>query len=75
MDSYNLGCGWGGIEKVLECINVKVLVIGIYFDVLFLVEEQVMLAMYILQVQFEFIDSIYGYDGFFIEFVEIGCLV
>lgn len=74
MDSHNLGRGRGGIEKALERITAKALVIGIHSDVLFPVEEQAKLAMHLPQAHLELIDSTYGHDGFLIEFAEISRL-
>lgn len=74
MDSHNLGRGRGGIEKALEQITAKALVIGIHSDVLFPVEEQATMALHIPQAQLELIDSTYGHDGFLIEFAEISRL-
>jgi homoserine O-acetyltransferase/O-succinyltransferase len=71
MDSHNVGRGRGGVQKALQQIKAKALVIGIHSDVLFPVEEQALLATHIPQAQLELIDSTYGHDGFLIEFAEI----
>lgn len=75
MDSNNVGRGRGSIEKVLNDIKTKCLIVGISSDVLFPIGEQEFLAQYIPNAQFEIIDSDYGHDGFLIEFEKIGKLL
>ena len=71
MDSQNVGRERGGIKKALLSIKARTLVIGISSDVLFPVEEQQFLAKYINGAQLEVIESIYGHDGFLIEYGQL----
>lgn len=75
MDSHNLGRERGSVEAALEQIETPTLVIGIQSDVLFPIEEQHFLAKHIPKASFEWIDSMYGHDGFLIEFEAITKLV
>lgn len=71
MDSQNIGRGRGGLQSALLQIQAKTLIIGISSDVLFPVKEQEFLAKYINGAQLEVIDSIYGHDGFLIEYGQL----
>ncbi|MFZ8477593.1 hypothetical protein ACO1MN_15140, partial [Staphylococcus aureus] len=64
-----------GIEKALETIKAKTLVIGISSDLLFPKIEQEQLAFYIPDSQLAVIDSQFGHDGFLLEFDAITSLV
>lgn len=75
MDSHNVGRGRLGIEKALAMIKAKTLVIGIQSDVLFPIEEQMILANHIPNAQIELLDSIYGHDGFLVEFETIAGII
>ncbi len=68
MDSHHLGRDRGGVAAALQQIRTPCLVVGIASDVLFPLEEQALIARYIPDAQLEVIDSIYGHDGFLIEF-------
>jgi homoserine O-acetyltransferase len=52
----------------LSRITAKTLIIGINSDVLFPKEEQKFLRNHIAGSRFQLIDSIYGHDGFLIEY-------
>lgn len=67
MDSHNVGRNRGGIEKALGQIQAQTLVIGIDSDLLFPVQEQIILAEHIPGAIFQSIQSIYGHDGFLVE--------
>lgn len=67
MDSHNLGRGRESVEKALSKIRAKTLVLGITSDILFPVDEQRFLALFIPRASYREIDSIYGHDGFLIE--------
>ena len=67
-DSHDVGRGRGRVEESLKAIKAKTLVIGISSDVLFPPEEQEFLAKHIPNAQYALIDSMYGHDGFLIEF-------
>jgi homoserine O-acetyltransferase len=67
-DSHDIGRGRGSLEEVLGKISTKTLVIGISSDVLFPPTEQEFLAKHIPNATFALIESLYGHDGFLIEF-------
>lgn len=68
MDSHNVGRDRGGIEHALSQIQARTLVMGISSDILFPIEEQQRIAEGIEGADFQSIDSLYGHDGFLIEF-------
>lgn len=68
MDSHHVGRGRGGAEAALKSIQAKALVIGIESDILFPLAEQQYLAGHIPDATLEVITSIYGHDGFLVEF-------
>jgi homoserine O-acetyltransferase/O-succinyltransferase len=72
MDSHNIGRGRGSIEKALQTIKAKTLLIGITSDVLFPVSEQIFLSKHIPNAAYNEIDSLFGHDGFLIETEKIG---
>jgi homoserine O-acetyltransferase len=55
------------VQQALSKITSKVLVTGIESDLLFPVEEQLLLTRYLNGATFKLIDSPYGHDGFLIE--------
>jgi len=67
MDSHNLGRARISIEKSLNQISAKTLVIGISSDILFPNTEQELIAANIKNSELKIIDSFYGHDGFLIE--------
>ena len=71
MDAQNVGRGRGGIEKALQKIKSKTTAIGINTDLLFPVSEQRLIAENISGSQFTAINSLYGHDGFLLEFEQI----
>ena len=71
MDSQNVGRGRGGIEKALKRIKAKSLFLGINNDILFPVAEQKMLAGVVEDARYDELDSIYGHDGFLLEFEKL----
>lgn len=71
MDSHNVGRNRGGIAKALEQIKATTLIIGIQTDILFPIEEQILLADLIPNARLMVIDSVYGHDGFLTEFKVI----
>ena len=71
MDSHHLGRNRGGAESALQQIQAKALVIGIESDILFPLHEQKYLAQHIQNASLEVITSIYGHDGFLVEFDQI----
>ncbi len=71
MDSHNVGRNRGNIGNALNTIKAKVLVIGIKSDILFPVQEQKFITSNIKNAKLQLIDSLYGHDGFLIEFEKI----
>jgi homoserine O-acetyltransferase len=67
-DSHDVGRNRGGIQKALETVLAKTLVIGITSDILFPPIEQEKIAQFIPNAKYVEIDSTYGHDGFLIEF-------
>jgi homoserine O-acetyltransferase len=71
MDSHHVGRGRAGTEEALQQIKAKTLAIGVTTDILFPVSEQQFLANNIPGANFIAIDSLYGHDGFLLEFDQI----
>ncbi len=68
MDSHNVGRNRGSILNALAQVKARTLVVGIRSDILFPPSEQQFLARHIPDAAYEEIDSLYGHDGFLIEF-------
>ena len=75
MDAHDVGRGRGGVETALQRIRAHTLVIGIETDLLFPLPEQRSLASMIPGAAFQTIYSLYGHDGFLLEFEQIGQLI
>lgn len=75
MDSHNVGRGRVSVSEALKSITAKAVVIGIESDLLFPIEEQKLLASEITNARFEKIDSIYGHDGFLIEYEQLAKII
>lgn len=71
MDSHNVGRGRGTVEKALQKIKAKALAIGITSDILFPVNEQKLIAENIPKGKYVEIHSLYGHDGFLLEYEQI----
>jgi homoserine O-acetyltransferase len=71
MDSHNVGRDREGIVAALQAIKAKTLLIGIESDLLFPVGEQEFLASKIAGARLELIHSLYGHDGFLVEFDQL----
>ena len=71
MDSHNVGRNRGGIVHALGLVKAKTLVLGIKSDLLFPLTEQQFLARHIPDAVFQEIDSLYGHDGFLIEYKQL----
>jgi homoserine O-acetyltransferase len=71
MDTHNVGRGRKSAEAALQNIKAKALVIGITSDILFPVNEQQFIAKNIKEGSFKAIHSLYGHDGFLLEFHQI----
>lgn len=75
MDSHNMARNrGGGIKDVLAAINMPACVVAISSDVLYPPIEQQFLARYIPSSRFHQIDSLYGHDGFLLEFEALGAI-
>jgi len=75
MDSHNVGRGRKTIEAALQKIKAETLVIGIENDVLYPINEQKFLAEHIPNSKFETIHSLFGHDGFLVEFDQFKNIV
>jgi homoserine O-acetyltransferase len=71
MDAHNVGRGRGTIEYALQKIKAKTCAIGITTDILFPVNEQQFIAENIHGAEFFTINSLYGHDGFLLEYEQI----
>lgn len=71
MDSHNVGRKRESIELALRSIKAKTLVVGIDSDILFPLHEQRFLADTIPQARLEVMSSLYGHDGFLVEFEQL----
>ncbi|PWJ58297.1 homoserine O-acetyltransferase [Dyadobacter jejuensis] len=71
MDSHNVGRNRGGIVHALGMVKAKTLVLGIKSDILFPPAEQQFLARHIPMATYQEIDSLYGHDGFLIEYKQL----
>jgi len=74
-DSHNVGRGRNSCESALASIKARTLVIGISSDLLFPPSEQGYLARHIPNTQLAVINSLYGHDGFLLEFQQIETLL
>jgi homoserine O-acetyltransferase/O-succinyltransferase len=75
MDSHQVGRGRSGISAALKKIKAKTHLIGITGDLLFTEKEQVFLNENIPGASLHMIPSIYGHDGFLLEFDAISGIV
>ena len=74
-DSHNLGRGRGGVEKALQSIKARTLVVSITSDILFPPEEHEIFAQNIPDVRNHVIDSDFGHDGFLVESEKLDGLI
>jgi homoserine O-acetyltransferase len=75
MDSHNVGRGRSSAERALALIRAKTLVVSIASDILFPPSEQEFLGQHIPGARVVTIDSIYGHDGFLVEFNTLNRLI
>jgi homoserine O-acetyltransferase len=71
MDSHNVGRHRESVKDALHHIKAKALIIGIDSDILFPVSEQKFLAEHIPNATYHEITSLYGHDGFLVEFEQL----
>jgi homoserine O-acetyltransferase/O-succinyltransferase len=75
MDSHNVGRNRASVKESLNGITARTLVIGIDTDLLFPVIEQRFLADNIPNAQYQEITSLYGHDGFLVEFDQLDSML
>jgi homoserine O-acetyltransferase len=68
MDNHNVGRGRGSVKEALHRIQTKTLVVGIDSDLFYPLEEQRLIADSISDSRLRVINSLYGHDGFLVEF-------
>jgi homoserine O-acetyltransferase len=71
MDSHNVGRNRAGVAEALRRIKARTLVVGIDSDLLFPVHEQKFIAEQIPDARLEIMSSLYGHDGFLVEFEQL----
>jgi homoserine O-acetyltransferase len=71
MDSHHVGRNRESAVAALQRIAARTLVIGLKSDLLFPLSEQKYLAQHIPHAQLAVIDSVYGHDGFLLEYAAI----
>jgi homoserine O-acetyltransferase len=72
MDAHNVGRNRGSVPDALKRVQADTLVLSISSDILFPSREQEFLAKHIPGAKYRHIDSIYGHDGFLLEYDQIG---
>lgn len=75
MDSHNVGRGRESVKAALQKITADTLVVGIESDVLYPISEQRFLADNIVNAKLEKIPSLFGHDGFLVEFDQLKSIV
>lgn len=75
MDSHDVGRNRGSVQQALGLIQARTLIIGIFTDILFPPDEQLFLSEHIKDAEVHIINSMYGHDGFLLEFDAIGKLI
>jgi homoserine O-acetyltransferase len=71
MDAHHVGRGRGGAEQALQRIRAKTCVIGIDTDLLYPLQEQAFIARFVPGAYLEVLESIYGHDGFLLEYAKL----
>lgn len=75
MDSHHVGRGRDGVYNALKMIKANTLVVGIDSDVLFPLTEQQFLSENIEGADLAVISSLYGHDGFLLEFEQLSNII
>lgn len=75
MDSHNLGRNRGSVEEALARITAKTMVMAVDSDLLFPPAEQQFIVDHVAGAKLETIHSLYGHDGFLLEFDKISELI
>ena len=71
MDGHDIGRDRGEISDVLRAVQARTLSIGISSDLLFPPQEQQFLAEHIPGAHYAEIHSLYGHDGFLVEYDQL----
>ncbi len=71
MDLHNVGRNRPSVTNALSQVKAHTLVVGISSDILFQPSEQKFLARHIPDAEYQEIDSLYGHDGFLIEYKQL----
>jgi len=76
MDSHNISRGRDeSIEGVLKTIKAHACCIGLNTDILYPVSEQMFLVAHIPGSEYHEIESLYGHDGFLLEFEQLNLIL
>lgn len=75
MDSHHVARDRKSAEDALKKIKARTLVVGIDSDILFPISEQEYLARHIPNARLETISSLYGHDGFLVEFQQLNTIL
>ncbi|MBS1545239.1 MAG: homoserine O-acetyltransferase [Bacteroidetes bacterium] len=75
MDSHHVGRNRKSAEWALAQVKSRTLIIGIQSDLLFTLSEQQFLAEHIQGATLEVLHSLYGHDGFLVEFDQLNHLL
>lgn len=75
MDCHDVGRGRGGIERALGRITAKSIVVRISGDILFTSRDERFLAENISGCSYYELTSMYGHDGFLIEYGKISAII
>lgn len=75
IDSHNIGRGRGGIEKTLNAISTRTLVIGISSDQLLPTHMQKQMVNDLPNATYKEIKSDYGHDGFLVETEKLSHII
>lgn len=75
MDSHNVGRGRSSVKNALSQVKARTLVIGIDTDILFPTTEQKFIAEHVPSAQYREVTSLYGHDGFLVEFDQLDTIL
>jgi homoserine O-acetyltransferase/O-succinyltransferase len=75
MDTHNLARGREKLENLLQSIGQRTLIVGISSDFLCPVAEQKFIAAHMPNAIYREIESIFGHDGFLVEFEQLQKLI
>jgi homoserine O-acetyltransferase len=76
MDSNNLARNRNAnIETILKTIKAKACCIGLNTDILYPTDEQKFLAQHIPNAEYHEIETLYGHDGFLLEFQQLTAIL